>query len=81
MMERSEPGCGAFTRPKTIVSIEIDARELNDRHRVTVAAPDTLPKDRIAAEFSIYHMPDKPEGSDLPFGDYENFKIVDGFVD
>lgn len=81
MMERSESGCGAFTRPKTIVSIEIDARELNDRHRVTVAAPDTLPKDRIAAEFSIYHMPDKPEGSDLPFGDYENFKIVDGFVD
>ena len=72
----------AFERPKTVVCVDIDAAELELRHRVTAAGSSTLPKDRISAEFSIYNMPGRARGNeDLLPGDYENFKVVDGFVD
>lgn len=81
IMKRPELKSGAFAKPKTIVSVDLDATELEVFHRVTPAGSFTLPKDRLSAEFSIYHMPKKKCNEDLSFGDYENFKVVEGFLD
>lgn len=81
IMKRPELKSGAFDRPKTIVSIDIDSSELYKNHKVLAAKSTTLPKDRFSAEFSIFNMPDKKTDEDLFFGDYEDFRIVDGFID
>ena len=81
IMKRPELKGGAFSKPKTIVNVDIDVIELEIFHRVTPADSFTLPKDRLAAEFSVYNMPKRKCNEDLSFGDYENFKVVDGFVD
>lgn len=73
--------CGAVEKPNTIVTVEIDANELELNHRIVAASSATLPKDRISAEFSIYNMPGRKADEDLFFGKYENFDIVDGFTD
>lgn len=72
---------GAFEKPDTVVDIDINADELYKKHKVVRADTETLPKDRITAEFSIYNMPDGSADEDLFFGDYENFRVIDGFVD
>lgn len=71
----------AFAKPKTVVSIDLNAEEMEVRHKIVPAGTTTLPKDRITAEFSIYHLPEKKAQEDLFFGDYDDFKVVDGFVD
>lgn len=81
IMKRPELKAEAFEKPKTIVNVDVDVTELEKYHRVTPADSFTLPKDRMTAEFSIYNMPTRKHDEDLSFGDYENFKIVDGFID
>ncbi len=79
IMKRPEMKSGAFQKPKTVISIDIDANELYKNHKIVAARSTTLPKDRVSAEFSIYNMPDKKADEDLFFGDYEDFRVVDGF--
>lgn len=81
IMKRPELKSGAFDKPKTVISIDLDASELYKNHKVIAAKSTTLPKDRVSAEFSIYNMPSKKTDEDLFFGNYEDFRIVDGFVD
>ena len=81
ILKRPELKSGAFERPKTVLCVDIDAVELEKRHLVVTASASTPPKNRISGEFSVYNLPDKKTDEDLSFGDYENFKIVDGFVD
>ncbi len=81
IMKRPELRSGAFDRPETVISVDIDATELYKNHRVAAAKSATLPKDRVRAEFSIYNMPDRKADEDLFFGDYENFRVVSGFDD
>lgn len=71
----------ALSAPSTIVSIDIDTRELEKKHRLVKADAFTLPKDRKSVEFSIYNLPKSRFKEDLFCGDYDNFKIVDGFGD
>lgn len=71
---------GAFRKPNTVVTVEIDGVELEKNHRVVAASSSTMPKDRVQAEFSIYNMPGRNVGEDLSFGKYENFDVVDSFT-
>lgn len=72
---------GAFRRPDTVVSIEIDASELRSHHRVVRADCDTPLCERMRAEFSVYNLPGKRVCRDLSACDGDNFRVVDRFVD
>lgn len=72
---------GAFKRPDTVVSVAIDASELQTHHKVVRADSRTPLRDRMPAEFSIYNMPESRLSEDIRPGDYDNFRIIDGFVD
>lgn len=72
---------GAFEKPDTVVNIDIKADELYEKHKVVRAGRETLPKDRITAEFSIYNIPEWSVEEDLLSGDYENFRVIDSFLD
>lgn len=72
---------GAFVRPDTVVDVEIDGAELGEYHRIVRAGAYTPQRDRINAPFSVYNMPETRIAGDMRSGDYDNFRIVDGFVD
>lgn len=41
-----------FDKPKSIVSVELDSRELNNYHREVIASSDTPPRYKTSAEFT-----------------------------
>ena len=79
----SAPACdgGSFSRPDTVVRVEIDAERLETDHTVVRACAETPPRYRRVADFSIYNMPGAKIDTDMLPINGDNFRIVDAFND
>lgn len=72
-------GGGSFSRPDTVVRVEIDTERLETDHAVVRACAETPPRYRRVADFSIYNMPGSKIDADILPVTGDNFRIVDAF--
>lgn len=81
IMKNSALSSGEFTKPSSIVTLEIDLLEYENNRRLIIADKSLMLKDKMSAQFSLRNLPSHAQSNNYNSSNGNNFKIVDNFSD